>query len=189
VNNEVNQLIADTLNDPEAPLDILGVFDTLDLSLDKGFMTLGQGACARNLNGEIEQCDFVDDPPPAEFNNVLFSTEAKCMVEPEINAHCFRTNEAEVAIKLLDIVLGLKKGLASGHFTQPPAYPTITPGVIKGFLPEAFTKTVGVEVPGFGMVPLYDLFKDNPTSELDGLAGWNVELSFEASLVPFGAEE
>jgi len=168
---------------------VIGTFTPFNPG-DLSTLTLGAADCA-SAGAQLE-CTFKDGTYPATYENVLVSVDDYCMIDEVISAlhppPCFGTEEADLALELYGVVLGLSNVNASGQFVDWPPQGKIDNGAIVGYLPEEIAKTVAVMVPVDFMpveMTLYDLLVNSPSQpvEVDGHAAWMVMMDFMASEV------
>jgi hypothetical protein len=193
VEGEANDLLSMLLDDPDEPLDLVGVFDKSPLG-GRSVLSFGAGICERDDEGEVLSCALLR--PAVAFEGISGSSETPCLLsEPErrnqssveIEAPCFVTDQAPIEVSLLGASLDLRGARVAGTLSSVDLGFDISGGHLGGFLPEEVAKTLSMDLQtgsGQGSVTLADLLHAKArTSSADGEEGWELVLVFEATAV------
>ena len=189
VNFAVNAIVSGELDDPDEPLDVVGIMSPFEVPTDSATLALGAATCVRTPGGgvhDIESCTLLDDETntPAYFDKVTTNESGGCNATPLILAPCFVTNSQQsLTLNLLDIPFTFLEAKLAGQFINPGSFNGITNGYIKGFMPVTTAAGVQVDVGG-NYVKLTELLKEAPKSTVGEKTGWKFEFSFEASRIP-----
>jgi len=189
---EANALLSMLLDDPDEPLDLVGVFTRSPLG-GRSVLALGAGSCARE--GErVSSCTL--HQPSVTFEGISASADTPCLLaEPErrnqanvqIDPPCFVTEQAPFEVSLLGSTLGLRGARVAGTLAPVELGFDITGGHLGGFLPEEVARTLSMDLQtgsSQGSVTLADLLHAKArTQTADGVEGWELVLVFEAGAV------
>ncbi len=186
VNAAVDSILAENLNDPTAPLDVLTQFASPVPEAGTTSVTLGQGTCLRDTQKVIQSCAFGNDPqaPPVLFDSVALKLSAACYANPTVPAPCFVTTPKDgLVLTVGDVKIGLKEALAAGTILSTDSEKILKDGFIKGFLPKAYAATIGFDLGG-KTVSLADLLAKVTLETSGGVEGWSMTFAFGATAVP-----
>ena len=189
--SSVNDALAEAVEAGE--MNVVGLFTPFGPG-ETVTLTMAQAECNMDDPPDSElpvgSCKFQDGAVPAEYADVVISTEAACASPGgDFSAPCFASGQADLALEFSGIVLGLSNVTVAGHVSVWPPDGKLAPGVIHGWLPEELAKTVQIQIPG-GMpvvVTLFELLEHSPTQSqvVDGHNAWPVVIELTAGQVDF----
>ena len=192
VEGEANALLSLLLDDPDEPLDLVGLFGGSPLG-PRSILSFGAGSCVRE-EGRVTGCTLLE--PSVSFEGITASSDTPCLLdEPErrneagvhIDPPCFVTEQAPLEVSLLGSTLDLRGARVAGTFALVDLGFDITGGHLGGFLPEEVARTLSMDLQtgsSQGSVTLADLLHAKArTSTADGVEGWELVLVFEAGAV------
>jgi hypothetical protein len=170
------------LDDATEPLDIVGVFAPLAMSIADATMTMGNAVCQRS-GGVITSCSLDAASPPAVYDPVNYASSGQCVSGSAVAAPCFWTMPEDMALLLLGIQFGMIDAVTYGGFTKP-GFKTVEQGYIEGFLPKAVAMTIGINLPT-GLITFDKLLAKQPLEKKNGIPGWTLTLEFHGVKVPY----
>jgi len=190
--HNVDMMVNDTfdamLNDIEAPMDLLGIFD--NSSLEKSSqISFGAADCFRE-EGEIISCAPVG---PTDLSFLNISEDEDCIggaegMEKAISAPCFVTEGKDIQIFVQGMLVGLLDAQIMGTLEESNQGYDISGGFITGFVPEFMAQnwllsTAGQEenADKVSFDQLFHRTACHPNE--DGEMGWNLVLGFSGSAV------
>ena len=186
----VNDAVQEQIDDGDAPLDLLGVFTPLNFFWPEPAFTLSEGTCLRDAAGQILSCGPDPTGSANPFDDLGYDATGACFGDGAISAPCFLATTTDARFRLFGLLFGLLNPSVAGQFDGSPGSfgapvpEHIIDGRIYGFIPRALAATIGFNSL-FGVVTLEQLLDHESPDVYQGLEGWWLTLSFDASLVSY----
>lgn len=178
----INDYLASAIGDPTDPLNLLFRLIPFLVQRPETDLLVGSGPCS--FMGSIPiACAFSPSQPPTVFEGPLFLPHG-CGPSSQ-PVPCFETAPKKVEMYFMGLFVAMHQAIVSGWIESGVAGLRITHGVLKGYVPVNTTKSLLFEIPGWGMVTLYDLVKHNPVVDQGGVKTFRFEFRFQADALAY----